>query len=154
MEEPSIPTAEEQYARLFPGQAIPKWALATIKLMDDNGYVRKHDAIRTVPLALIVGTTHALYGNSERWLDMLKTKKRYNFRSDNWPGFLSADTSTLELIQIAGTEEYYISGEGNHRISALKLAGRYSITCSVQIATPVPPGPDVYPDPRYANRTS
>lgn len=154
MEDPSIPTAEEEFARLFPGQEIPNWALTKIKLLHCDDFVCKGDGIRTVPLSLIVGTTHTSYGNTERWLDMLKAKKRDNFRPANWPAFLNADTSTLDLIRIAGTDEYYISGEGNHRISALKLAGRYSITCHVQIATPRPPGPDFYPGPRYANRIS
>ena len=133
---PSPTTAEQEYARLFPNQAIPDWALGKVKLLDYGKYLYKADGIKTVPLSLVVGTTHASYGDKVRWLNMLTTKKKSNFRPDNWPGFLNADTSTLDLIRLAGTDDYYISGEGNHRISALKLAGREFITCNVQVAYP------------------
>lgn len=136
MQNPSLPTAEQEYARLFPNQAIPEWALTKIKLLELHNCSIKGDGIRTVPLSLVVGTTHPSYGDKVRYVDMLKAKKKSNFRPDNWPGFLNADTSTLTLTRLAGTDDYYISGEGNHRISALKLAGRESITCDVQIAYP------------------
>lgn len=138
MENPSPATAEEEYARLFPGQAIPEWALAKMQLFDYYKYTVREDGIKTVPLALVVGTAHARYGGVARWVDMLTAKKKSNFRAANWPDFLNADTSQLGLVRIAGTDDYYISQEGNHRISALKLAGRESITCSVQVATPNP----------------
>lgn len=133
---PSPTTAEHEYARLFPNQAIPDWALGKMKLLEYHKYSLKEDGSKTVPLSRIVGTTHGSYGDKVRWLNMLTAKKKSNFRPQNWPGFLSADTSSLDLIRIDGTEDYYINGEGNHRISALKLAGRESISCNVQIAYP------------------
>lgn len=138
MENPSPRTAEEEYARLFPGQAIPEWALSKMQLFESYKFAVREDGTKTVLLSLIVGTAHMRYGGTTRWLNMLTAKKKSNFRADNWPEFLNADTSQLCLVRIAGTDDYYINGEGNHRISALKLAGRESITCSVQVATPTP----------------
>jgi hypothetical protein len=136
MDNPSPVTAEEEYARLFPGQAIPEWALGKVKLFEDKKFIITEEGIKTVPLSLVVGTTHPSYGDKVRWLNMLTTKKKSNFRADKWPGFLNVDTSQLCLVRIAGTDDYYIYGEGNHRISAHKLAGTESITCSVGVATP------------------
>jgi hypothetical protein len=137
MQNPSPTSGAEEYARLFPGQAIPDWALSKMHLFEYNKFTLKAGGIRTVPLTRIVGTTHPRYGGKVRWLDMLNAKKKSNFRAGNWPAFLNANTSTLDLICIAGTEDYYINAEGNHRVSALKLAGKESITCNVDVAYPI-----------------
>lgn len=136
MQNPSPATAEQEYARLFPNQIISEWALDKMKLFEFHDFMLREDGVRTVALSQVVGTTHTSYGGKARWLDMLTAKKKTNFRPANWPGFLNAATSTLDLIQVAGSDDYYINHEGNHRISALKLAGKQSITCNVQVAIP------------------
>ncbi len=137
MTDPTKPPPEEHYALLFPKQAIPAWALDKMELFDDSKFTVREGVVETVPLAQVVGTNHARYGNNSRWLDMLtRAKKSSNFRLDNWPGFLDADTSNIVLVRIAGSEKFYIYFGGNHRVSALKLAGKLALKCQVQVAHP------------------
>lgn len=131
------PVPEEHYARLFPGQAIPAWALDKMELFEEHNFTVRAGIVETVPLAQVAGTNHASYGNKLRWLDMVtRAKKSRNFELKNWPGFLDADTSSLDLVRIAGTDKYYIYFEGNHRVSALKLADKPSLRCHVFVAHP------------------
>lgn len=90
-------------------------------------------------MAQIVGTSHARYGNSLCWLEMLTiAQSSYNFELSNWPGFLNAITTDIVIARLDGTDKYYIIEEGNHRVTAHKLAGRLTISCSVAVASPDP----------------
>lgn len=137
MTDPDKPLPEPHYARLFPNQPIPAWALDKMELIEEYKFTIGPGRVERVALAQVVGTNDASYGNSLRWLDMLtRGRKSFNFWENNWPGFLDADTSEVELVRIAGTDEYYIYGEGNHRISACKLAGKPFLQCLVKVAHP------------------
>ncbi len=129
--------AEEQYAILFPGKPIPAWAYEKIRLFDDQRYDTRTGVVETVPFSRVVGTTHQRYGNKLTWLQMLAyAKKRSNFTPDRIKGLLAFDPSRLDLVRIDKTDEYYLRGEGNHRLTAFKLAGIESIKCHVYVAFP------------------
>jgi hypothetical protein len=133
---------EAHYAQLFPQQAIPAWALEKIALFVPNEFILREERVETVLVTQIVGTDHPSYGNKVRWIDMLtRTKKSSNFALRNWPSFLNAKTSNITLARIAGTDNYYIYFGGNHRVSALKLADKRYITCTVAVAYPNPHSP-------------
>ncbi len=131
--------AEEHFAVLFPGKPIPAWAYETIKLFDDQRYDIRIDVveIKTVPISRVVGTTHCNYGNKLTWLQMLTYATRHsNFRPDRFQGLLALDPTKLNFIRIDQTDEYYLCGDGNHRLTAFKLADVESIKCHVYIAFP------------------
>lgn len=129
--------AEEQYAILFPGKPIPAWAYEKIRLFDDQRYYTRTGTVETVSLSRVVGTTHQSYGSKLTWLQMLAyAKKRSNFTPERIKGLLASDPSRLDFIRIESTDEYYLCGEGNHRLTAFKLAGIESIECHVHIAFP------------------
>lgn len=129
--------AEEHYNVLFPGKPIPAWAYEKIRLFDDQRYDTKIGVVETVPLRRVVGTAHWSYGNKLTWLEMLTyAKKRSNFRPDRFQGLLASDPAKLDLVRIDQTDEYYLYGEGNHRLTAFKLAGIESIECLVYVAFP------------------
>lgn len=136
------PLPEEHYALLFPNQAIPAWALEKMELFEEHKFTVRSGTVETVPLAHVVGTNHDRYGNQLRWLDMLtRAKKSHDFRLANWPGFLNADTSTLDFVRISGTDKHYIYFEGNHRVTAFKLAGKRHVF----VAHPKPTNADEMP---------
>lgn len=129
--------AEEHYAILFPNKTVPAWAYEKIRLFDDQRYSTRIGVVETVPLNRVVGTTHWSYGNKLTWLQMLThAKKRSNFRPDRFQGLLVSDPSRLGFGRIDQTDEYYLWGEGNHRLTAFKLAEIESIECHVDIAFP------------------
>ena len=129
--------AEEHYAILFPSKTIPGWAYEKIRLFDDQRYNSRIGGVETVLLNRVVGTTHWSYGNKLTWLQMLTyAKKRSNFRPDRFEGLLASDPLRLHFVRIDKTDEYYLWGEGNHRLTAFKLAGIESIECHVYIAFP------------------
>lgn len=129
--------AEKHYAILFQNKAIPAWAYEKIRLFDAQRYNTRIGAIETVPLNRVIGTSHWSYGNKLTWLQMLTyAKKRSNFRPDRFEGLLASDPSRLDFVRIDQTDEYYLWGEGNHRLTAFKLAGIESIECHVYVAFP------------------
>ena len=145
MADPTKPSPEQNYARLFPGQPIPAWALEKIDLLEEGEFIISEGGVELVPLAQVVGTRHYAYGGL-RWLDMVtRGQKSDNFSLDNWPGFLNADTSDLSFVRIAGTTSYYLQSEGNHRLAALKLAGKNFLRRPVAVAHPRPRLEEVIP---------
>lgn len=114
--------------------------------------------METVRLEQVVGTDHESYGNKLTWLQMLTyAKKRSNFRPGRMPGLLATDPSRLQLERIDGTQDYYLVGEGNHRLSAYKLSGMETINCAVCVAYDRPkPVEPVYiePEQRHEKNTT
>ncbi len=131
--------AEDHFALLFPGKPIPAWANEIIQFFDDSIYHIHDGKVETVKLEHVVGTTHPSYGNKLTWLQMLTyAKKRSNFRPDRMPGLLTTDPSRLAFVRVDETQNYYLLGEGNHRLTAYKLAGMEAIDCTVYMAYPKP----------------
>lgn len=148
--------AEEHFALLFPGKPIPGWAYETIRYFDYHAYKIGEERVETVRLDEVVGTTHPSYGNKLTWLQMLTyAKKRSNFRPERMPGLLATDPSWLHFARMDGTKEHYLVGEGNHRLTAYKLAGMETIDCTVCVAHPKPkPVEPVYIEPIQRNEKS
>jgi hypothetical protein len=51
--------------------------------------------------------------------------------------YMNTKTHTVDLARIDGTDEYFISGEGHHRITLWKLSDLNFKTLPVSIAIPI-----------------
>ncbi len=145
--------AEEHFALLFPEKPIPGWVYETIRYFDYHAYKIGEERVETVRLDEVVGTTHPSYGNKLTWLQMLTyAKKRSNFLPERMPGLLATDPSRLHFARMHGTKDYYLIGEGNHRMTAYKLADMETIDCTVCVAYPKPKSVEpVYIEPEQPN---
>lgn len=144
-------TPEQIYKLYFGNEPVPDHAYEFIKYIDDTFYkISQELQVRTIPLSNIVGTNQEEYGlRGFRWIDMLTNLEkiktsRYRPETIKLEGLLtlsfiektSEGLTPFELINIEGTDEYYIFCEGHHRISFRKLSGKKFVEVFVRTAKP------------------
>lgn len=117
---------------------FPEHAFREIKLLDETTYRLdyKTTITRPVPIPLIVGTNDPKFGqNGHRWIDLfLRFKKLKSFAT--WEEQINTALDTrlsqgIQLVHIPQTNEYYIYGEGVHRIAFHKVSGNDFVMASV-----------------------
>lgn len=117
---------EEKFQQYFPGKEIPDRAFQEIKFFDEDKYKVDHAVTirRPVSLCKIVGTIHPKYSEKEkrdRWIDMLVEGKKINyshFKPSKIDTILAPESlKNLLLVHVPADNEFYIYGDGNHRIS-------------------------------------
>lgn len=122
----------------FHEERIPKHAFCEIKLLDEVTYRLDYNTTitRPVPIPLIVGTNNPKFGqNGHRWIDLfLRFKKLKSF--ETWEEQINTALDTrlsqgIQLVHIPQTNEYYIHGEGVHRIAFHKVSGNDFVMASV-----------------------
>lgn len=133
---------EESFRKFFPSNDIPAHAYNTVQAynLDDYKFADQRDEL--VDLSKIRGTYYTKYNKHKcRWIDMLYHLERIN-NNDFWPQKIDRilheyKTHTVDLARIEGTDEYFIFGEGHHRITLWILSDLGFKTLPVSVAKPI-----------------
>lgn len=134
-------TVEEKFKLFFPSNDISTDAYSIVKAFNIKDYKFKDRRDELVDLSKITGTYYDKYNKHGcRWIDMLYHLERIN-NNDFWPQKIDRilheyKTHTVDLARIEGTNEYFIFGDGHHRITLWKLSDLNFKTLPVSIAIP------------------
>lgn len=93
----------------------------------------------TVYVDKIVGTTHGNYSNCEDWYDIFIHLKRNDtliktIRNDNFKEIISKNEFKDKICVRQIDDEFFVDGEGNHRVTIAKFIGiEYIENCPITV---------------------
>jgi len=130
---------EESFRKFFPSNDILADAYNVIKPFNRKDYKYTNRKQELVDLSKISGTWYDRYTkNNIRWIDMLYHLDRIK-NNDFWPQKIERilheyDTHNIDLARIEGSDEYFIWGNGHHRVTLWKLSDLGFKTLPVSLA--------------------